>query len=396
MSTATALRAPVATGMAVAFGRLHFRAVAMNLSTDVMPVTFDPSLERVEPSEATTIDELVKTFVGMARTVADTEGHAFRAVHAKGQGLLRGKLTVSGGLPAIFAQGLFAEPGTYDTLVRLSSPPAEQLPDSVSTPRALALKVLGVPGERLPEALGPDAQDFLMVNGPAFSRPDPRGFLKDVQLLASTTEKSPRGKEVLSAVLRGAEHVLEAIGAESGKLKSLGGHPKVHPLGDTYFSQTPYLFGPYIAKFSLQPVSPALTALTGESMDADGDDAQRVSVARFMSGQTAPVAWALRVQLCVNTDEMPIEDASVEWPEDMSPWVTVATLSVAPQDSWQGDATQAEEDALAFSPWNALAAHRPLGGVNRARKIVMAASREFRSAFNRCPIHDPSRSRGAT
>ena len=101
----------------------------------------------------------------------------------------------------------------------------------------------------------------------------------------------------------------------------------------------------------------------------------------------APVEWALRVQLCVNTDEMPIEDASVEWPEDMSPWVTVATLSVPPQDSWQGDATQAEEDALAFSPWNGLAAHRPLGGVNRARKIVMAASREFRSAFNRCPIH---------
>ena len=43
------------TGMAVAFGGFHFRAPAMNLSADVMPVTFDPSLEREEPSEATTV-----------------------------------------------------------------------------------------------------------------------------------------------------------------------------------------------------------------------------------------------------------------------------------------------------------------------------------------------------
>ncbi|WP_431262786.1 catalase family protein [Roseateles chitinivorans] len=367
----------------------------MNLSTDVMPVRFEPALEREEPSEATTIDELVKTFVGMARTVADTEGHAFRAVHAKGQGLLRGELTVFGGLPEIFAQGLFARPGVYAALMRLSAPPAEQLTDEVSTPRAVAIKVLGVPGDRLPEALGPDAQDFLMVNGPAFSRPDPRGFLKDVKMLAATTEKSPRGKEVLSAVLRGAEHALEAIGGESAKLKSLGGHPKVHPLGETYFSQTPYLFGPYVAKFSLQPLSPALTALDGAALETEGDDAQREAVAQFFAAQAEPVDWALRVQLCVNTDEMPIEDASVKWDEDMSPWVQVATLSLASQQSWQGEATQAEEDALAFSPWNGLAAHRPLGGVNRARKIVMAASREFRSTFNRCPIHDPVRVGGA-
>ena len=47
------------------------------------------------------------------------------------------------------------------------------------------------------------------------------------------------------------------------------------------------------------------------------------------------------------------------------------------------------DDRLAFSPWNALAAHRPLGGINRARREVMAVSRRLRSTFNGCPLHGP-------
>lgn len=82
---------------------------------------------------------------------------------------------------------------------------------------------------------------------------------------------------------------------------------------------------------------------------------------------------------------MPIEDASIEWPESESPWMPVARLIVPSQASWDDEAP-ASEDRLAFAPWNALAAHRPLGAVNRARRGVMAASRQFRSDFNGCPI----------
>jgi hypothetical protein len=33
---------------------------------------------------------------------------------------------------------------------------------------------------------------------------------------------------------------------------------------------------------------------------------------------------------------------------------------------------------LSFSPWHALEEHRPLGGINRARRIVYPASSELR------------------
>lgn len=354
------------------------------------PIIYRPDFEQPEPDEQHAIDQLVGLFSGMARTVADHEGHAHRAVHAKGQALLRGQLEVAGDLPEEFAQGLFAQAARYEALVRMSSPPAEQLPDNVSTPRAIALKVIGVQGERVADDDETHTQDFLMVNGPAFSAPGPADFIRPVKLLAATTEKMPRTKRVISATLRGTEATLEALGGESGKLKGLGGEPQHHPLGETFFSQVPFLYGPYMAKFSLAPLSPALQDLHGQALPS-APETQREAIAEFFNGLATPVEWALRVQLCRELERMPIEDASVPWPEELSPWQTVARLIVPGQSSWDGRASEAQEDSLAFAPWHALAAHRPLGAVNRARRQVMAASRGFRAEFNGCQMREPTR-----
>lgn len=360
------------------------------------PLVYQPAHEHLEEDESKSIAGLKDLFVDMAKTVADKEGHAHRAVHAKGQGLLRGQLEIVEGLPEIYAQGLFACTGTYEVMVRLSSPPAEQLPDTVSTPRALAMKIMDVPGERVPESSDEHTQDFLMVNGPVFTRPGPKGFLRDSKLLAKTTEKAPLGKEILSKVMRGAEAVIEAVGGESGMLKNMGGQPMTHPLGETYFTQVPFLYGPYIGKFSLAPSSASLKALEEVHLANHGDDAQRESVnAFFAAGHATAAVWELRVQLCTDIEKMPVEDASVEWDQELSPYVTVARLTIPPQQAWDEAHSPKLEDEIAFSPWHALAAHRPLGALNRARKVVMAASREFRAGFNKCPIHEPHASANA-
>jgi hypothetical protein len=91
------------------------------------------------------------------------------------------------------------------------------------------------------------------------------------------------------------------------------------------------------------------------------------------------------------TDEetMPVEDASQPWPEDQSPYVAVARLTVPRQDAWSEDKMRRIDDGLAFNPWHALAAHRPLGAIMRARRAAYPASAGFRSAQNGCPIHEP-------
>lgn len=80
-----------------------------------------------------------------------------------------------------------------------------------------------------------------MVNAPAFTVATPRAFLATLKLLAKTTDRAPTGKKVLSAVLRGAEKAVEAVGGESGALKSLGGHAETHILGETFYTCAPFL-----------------------------------------------------------------------------------------------------------------------------------------------------------
>ena len=47
------------------------------------------------------------------------------------------------------------------------------------------------------------------------------------------------------------------------------------------------------------------------------------------------------------------------------------------------------EDALSFSIWHGLAAHQPLGNINRARREPYRLSAEFRGQTNGCPMHEP-------
>jgi len=99
--------------------------------------------------------------------------------------------------------------------------------------------------------------------------------------------------------------------------------------------------------------------------------------------------WDLRVQLCTDVEAMPIEDASVRWPEDQSPFVTVARISVPPQFAWSEGRAAEMDDGLSFSPWHGLAAHRPLGSINRVRRLAYAGSAHARSPRGRCPVEEP-------
>lgn len=355
-------------------------------------VRYSPDVETVAPAEAQTIRELSETLHDILETTSRDYGHAVRAVHAKSHGIIRGELEILADLPPELAQGLFARPGRHPAIIRISTNPGDILHDSISVPRGLALKVMGVEGDRLEGAEG-QTQDFIFVNGPVFSTPDPAAFLKNLRLLAKTTDRAEWAKRGLSAVLRGAEKIVESVGGESSTLKTLGGAPNVHPLGETYYTQTPFRFGDYIAKLSLQPDSDTLTRHTGEIIDTRGrPDALRETLAHDM--QEGDAVWSLRVQLCRDLDKMPVEDPSVRWDETLSPFVPVARLHALAQTGWTQDAAELVDEHMRFSVWTGLQAHRPLGAINRARRDPYRMSADFRADFNGCPIHEPAAAQG--
>ncbi len=352
------------------------------------PVRFAPSVETIADDEAETLASLKDSFREILETTSQDYAHAVRAVHAKAHGIARGTLTIADGLPETLAQGIFAQPGRHEAVLRISTNAGDILDDSVSLPRGVALKILDVQGDRLPGSEGETTQDFIMVNAPVFAAPDPKAFSKNLKLLAKTTDRFDGVKKAMSATFRVVESALEAVGAESATLKTLGGAKPVHPLGETYFSQTPLRYGDYIAKVALFPVSPALTRLTGDTVDITArPDALREVVREELIEHGS--VWELRVQLNTDLDAMPIEDATVEWDQQGSPFVTVATLEVAPQISWEHGVTDHTDDALAYSVWHGVVDHQPLGGVNRVRKETYELSAGFRGTFNGCPMHQP-------
>ena len=83
------------------------------------------------------------------------------------------------------------------------------------------------------------------------------------------------------------------------------------------------------------------------------------------------------VQFFVDDARTPIENAMVEWTKEVSPWQTVARIRIPPQ-SVDDPARISRCEQMAFNPWHALAEHRPLGGMNRARREIYRALSEFR------------------
>lgn len=351
------------------------------------PVRYSPDVETIRPDEQETVQGLNDAFDTILERTAADYGHAVRSVHAKSHGILEGELVVDEGLPPELAQGLFATPGTHKVFLRLSTNAGDILPDAISLPRGLAIKVLDVPGERLPGAEG-TAQDFVMVNGTVFQAKTADKFLGNLKMLAATTDRIEGTKKVASAVLRGVTSALGAVGIESPALNSLGGAPNVEPLGETYYSTTPFRYGDHVAKFSVKPVAPAMTALTGETIAVDGrDNAIREEVQKEMAGLDAE--WEFRVQLCRDLERQPVEDPTVEWNEEEAPFQRVATIRAKRQDSWDEARVQAVNEEMRFSVWTGIADHRPLGNINRARREPYRHSADFRARFNGCPYHEP-------
>ena len=113
------------------------------------PLRFSSTTEKVQDDEATTNAELVEQLLKISQ-ITYADGHkALRSVHAKSHGILKGRLTVADDLPPVLAQGLFSAPGDYPATLRFSTSPGDLLPDSISLPRGVAIKLEGVSGELL-------------------------------------------------------------------------------------------------------------------------------------------------------------------------------------------------------------------------------------------------------
>lgn len=344
-------------------------------------VRYRDDLETVPADEPATIEALRALMTKAQHLGREKHGESVRSSHAKAHAFVRGSLIVADGLPPELAQGLFAMPRTYEVLARMSQVPGEVNDDrAVSSPRGFAVKVFGVEGPMLPGHEGAATQDFVFDTSKVFPNANAKTFLAG---FTPPNLIAPRLPDVVkSAVTHASEAVndaLHAVGSDSPTL-DVYGHPAYHPLGEAYYSQMPLRYGDYVAKLAFIPANPALAALYREVVDRNDANVLR-NVARAFFARH-PAVYDVRVQLMVDEATTPIEDATVEWPEDASPYRTVAQLVLPPQESWDRALQDFVDHELSFAPAHAMAAHRPLGSIGRARLGVYPYMAEKRRREN--------------
>src|SRR5690606_2177587 len=96
------------------------------------------------------------------------------------------------------------------------------------------------------------------------------------------------------------------------------------------------------------------------------------------------ITLELSIQLGLQQDDFPLDDATVVWDERKSPFIRIATIELAAQRFVHGSRYSFAE-RIEYNPFHALAAHRPLGSINFARGTAYAASQFFRKKANNAP-----------
>jgi len=319
--------------------------------------------ETVAPDEASRFAGYAERFVEMQERKSAKYGKG-RAAHRKQVLALHATLEVLPDLPAHARHGLFARTGSYEAWVRLSNAAVDRARDATPDLRGFAIKVHGVRG---PGALGntTDAQNFVLVNQELFAFPKSDEFV-DLVLAVS------KGKAALLRYLVGRYGLFGALKMMK-KFAAIMGKEFTGFASERMYSCAPIACGPYAARVRLLPARDKPLA------DASNDWA--ADLGRQLAA--GPLVHDLQLQFFVDEQRTPIEDASVNWSEDVAPFVTVARLTI-PQQPLDGAAAAAfakEVEQTVFDPWDALAEHRPLGDVMRARKVVYFASGKTRGAL---------------
>lgn len=357
-------------------------------TTTATYVRYRPDLEQPFPNEEELTRQVVTAMQHANEQVAAKHRHGLRDAHAKSHGILAGELRVHSNLPEHLAQGLFAESRSYPVIVRFSTAPGDLRSDQLPVQRGFAVKVIGAPGARAVDD-GFTTQDFLLVNHPTL----PFGTIKAYADLQKILEKQPSQSDqqlqVAGLAARTAARVLKRVGRPIPPSVETLAAANNHILGETFHSMAALRYGDHVAKISAAPRSANVRALTGIPVDKKaGESALRDLVVDFFTENDAE--YELRAQLCVDVEKMPVEDASVLWPEELSPHQVVATIRLPAQDPYSDARRRYADDVLSFNPWHAIEAHRPLGSIMRSRRMAYAQSSGYRHGYNGVEQHEPA------
>lgn len=326
--------------------------------------------EPLSEREVEIADRLFELFKSTVRRGSPTQ----RPVFAKSHGCVTAEFTVNPDLPEEFRVGIFS--GTsYPAWIRFSND-GPVTKDARPTARGMAIKLVGVPGDKILEgeekAL---TQDFVMQNHPIFFSDNAQDFLDFIEAALS-------GDQKINEEFNRKHPETERILADMDK------NILADPLDGEYWTPTPYKLGQSAMKYKVKPCQTPPPPSTKPMTD---DHFLRKNLAAHLKDpqwESSGICMDFWIQVQNNSDNEPIDQATVEW---SSPFRRAATLNIP----WNQDIDDPDRiklcENLSFTGWHSLPEHEPLGSINRARKIVYKRMADFRRERNQVPVEEPSR-----
>ncbi len=291
-------------------------------------------------------------------------GLAHRDAHPKAHGCVKAQFRVLDDVPPALRKGVFAAPRTFDAWIRFSNGSGSPQPDSVPDGRGMAIKLMGV-------AESPSTtQDFVMINHPTFFVRNAADYVV-LQTAANPVKFFFPGLNPFQFRLHEG---LVALGIALQKVRN--------PLDIRYWSMSPCLLGDGACKFSARPAGPPSPFAA-----ADSPDFLHANLVRHLA--QAGASFDFMVQQRSRPDAMPVEDVSIDWSEADAPFRPVARITI-PQQTFDSPEQNAFCENLSFTPWHCIPAHRPLGGINRVRRVVYETISRLRHELNGVPRSEPT------
>lgn len=332
-------------------------------------------VETIPPDEAAQIEEIVEILRSVQEHHDRRRQPVPRTVHSKQHGCVRAEFVVEPNLPPALRHGIFRDARAYEAIVRFSN--ARRWDDRFADAHGMAIKLLGVEGPKLLEyERNAKTQDLVLIDHPVF-------FAKNVADLLPLMRDFRR--LTIGGMTDKARTAIKALLSPDYRFRLLRrtvAKWAESPLAIQYWSTTPLKLGDNAMKVSLRP-RPDLPPVATEK----SEDKLRLAMAAHLRDREA--RFDVLVQLQVDPAATPIEDASKEWREGVSPQLKVATLRI-PRQTFTSAAQMRFGENLSFTPWHALSDHRPLGGINRVRKRVYEAMSARRHELNDAPKGEPS------